>query len=288
MALQIRRVVSEGMSVAASRNGAVLALLFFIAESLGILLFLVAGTMYVPVDLGTGLAPGTGITAGGELPQVVSSIAILLTGVFTSVVTIPISIVAIRTFVGGATDGIPDEYLFARIGRATLSGLLAMFLQSGLLFAIPFVAALLILALVFVVGGTSLGSGGLGGLVLLVGALVLIVLAVVVAVVVWVHFLFLLHEISVRHRGVVGAFRGSWDTVRRSRVKLAALGIGLVVIRTTVSWFGTPPVNGEWTTFQLIATPVSLVASAIVGVFVVAILARTYRELRPDVEDTFL
>lgn len=288
MALNIQRVVSDGISVAASRNGAVLAGLFFLAESLGLLLFLAAGTMYVPVDLGSGLDPGSNVAVGGELPEVASSIAIILTSLFMSLVTIPISIIAIRTFVGGKTDRIPDAYLFDRIGRATLSGIVASFVYSFFLFAIPFVAALVFILSVVGLGGAGIVPDRLAGIVFILGAIVLLVATIALAVTVWLHFLFLLHEISIRHRGVVGAFKGSWDTVRGNRLKLGALAVVLVVIRFSAGWFGVPPADGNWSMFQLVATPTSLVLSAVVGTFVAAVFARTYRELRPDVSDDFL
>ena len=70
--------------------------------------------------------------------------------------------------------------------------------------------------------------------------------------------------------------------------KLGLLGIVLVGIRFSTGWFGVPPVDGQWTLFQAVTTPVSIVISAIVGVFVTAIFARAYRSLRSDVTDDFL
>jgi hypothetical protein len=288
MAFDIQSVVSDGISVAASRNGAVLALFFFLAESLGILLFLVAGTMYVPVDVGTGLGPSPDLAASGDLPQTATSIATMLSGVFTSIVTIPISIVAIRTFVGGERDKIPDAYMFGRIGRATLSGIVANFLYGLLLFTITFGTGVVILLSIIVLNGSNLIPESISGIVFLVGALILVLAAVVLTVVVWLHFLFLLHEIAVRHRGILGAFKGSWATVRGARLKIGGLALVLVVARVSVGWAGAPPADGNWSVFQIIVTPISLVLSSIVGVFVVAILAQAYRELRPDVPDDFL
>lgn len=274
MTLSIGAAVSDGLSLAASRNGAVLAGVFLAAETLGLLLFLAAGTMYVPVDFGTGLASGSGVPVG-ELPEVASGVAIVLTGLFNSIVFVPISVVAIRTFVGGATDEFPDAYLFRRLGRATLSGVVATFAHSALLFGIPMGAGLLA---VVVLVATS-------GPLAIIGVVVLVCLAIGGVVLAWLQFLFLLHEIGVRDRGVVDAFRGSWATVRGSRPKLALLAGGLAIVRMTISGAGAPTPQDSLTADQLALTSVSLVASAVVGVVVVAIMARAYRQLRPDVDE---
>ncbi|MFC3957053.1 hypothetical protein [Halovivax cerinus] len=287
MSLSIRRVVSEGISVATSRSGAVLALLFFVAESLGVLLMLVAGTTYVPVDIGTGVTGGPEVAAGGELPASVAAVTSALTGVFTAIVTIPITIVAIRTFVGGATDGIPDAYLFDRIGRATASAFGASLLYGLVVVTISFVSAFVLLAAAVLVGGTDVATSAVGLLAFATLAFVIVVGTIALFGIVWLHTLFLLHEVSVRDRGALGAFRGSWAAVRGNRLKLAALAGGLVVIRGLVSWVSVPSGYGGWSTLQLLLTPIGLAVTAVVGVYVTAILARAYRRLRPDVGETF-
>ena len=287
MAFQIQRVVSDGVSLALSRNGAVFAVLFFLAESLGVVLVVGVGTTYVPVDVGTGVAAGGDIAAGGDLPQFTAVVASLLAGGFTSVVTTPISIVAIRTFVGGETDGIPDRYLFDRIGRATVSGVVANFLYAALVFVVTFGIGLALVVAVLGVGRLDLLPDAVAGPAMLLLAGIGILLAIALLVTVAVHFLFLLHEISVRHRGVLGAFRGSWDTVRGSRVRVAALAVLLIAVRSSVSSVAAPPVEASWTTFHLLTTPFAMAFAAIVGVVVTAIFARTYRELRSDLPAEF-
>lgn len=288
MTLQIGRVVSDGVSLALSRNGAVLATLFFLAESLGVLLIVGVGTMYVPVDVGTGVATGGDVAAGTDLPNLTAAVASVLAGVFTSVVTTPISIVAIRTFVGGQTDAIPDQYLFDRIGRATLSGVVANFLYAAVLFVVAFGIGVALIAGVFALGRLDPLSGPMAGVALVLFAVVGVLAAVVLLVTLTVHFLFLLHEISVRHRGVVGAFRGSWETARGNRLRLAGLAVVLIAVRASVSSLAAPPVDGSWTSFQLVTAPFAMAAAALVGVVVTAIFARAYRELRPDVSTAFM
>ncbi|GAB6879057.1 hypothetical protein JCM17823_13310 [Halorubrum gandharaense] len=288
MALHIRQVVSDGISLAVSRNGAILAFLFLAAETAGLLLFFGAGTLYIPIDIGTGLAPGSDIEAGGELPNIASSIAVMLTSLFMSVITIPLSIIAIRTFVGGRTESIPDAYIFDRIGRATLSGLIANLLYGFMLFLVPFAAGIVLLLSIGAIGEIGGIPDQYAGIVFVLVALVGVLATIGLLIVIWLHFLFLLHEISVRHRGVIGAFKGSWAAVRGNRIKLGLFGTVLVTMRFSAGWFGVPPADGQWTLFQFITTPISLVISAIVGVVVTAIFARAYRSLRPDVTDDFL
>ncbi|SEH67046.1 hypothetical protein SAMN05192561_1278 [Halopenitus malekzadehii] len=288
MALQIQQVISDGISVAASRNGAIFAVLFVVVETVGLLLFFGAGTLYVPVDVGTGITSGTDIAAGGELPQMASSIAILLTSAFTSIITIPLSIIAIRTFVGGHTDSIPDPYIFDRIGRATVSGVIVNFLYGILLFAIPIAAAIGLLLSIATIGRLDVLPDQYSIVVFAIIGLLIIFGTILVLGIVWLHFLFILHEVSIRHRGVLGAFKGSWDTVRGHRLTVAMLGVALVAIRMSVSWFAVPSTGGHWSPVQIVITSASIVASSIVGVFVAAIFARAYRNLRPDVTDGFM
>lgn len=272
MTLSIGDAVSEGLSLTASRNGVTLIALFLVVETFGLVVFLAAGTTYVPVDLGTGMATGSELPTG-ELPQAAAAVATLFAGVFNSFISTPVMIVAIRTFVGGARDGIPDSYLFERIGRATLSGVLATFAQMALFFGIALGAGLLSFVLFLTLSGPAA----------LIGVLLLVCVAIIGFVLVWLHFLFLLHEIGVRYRGTVAAFRGSWATVRGQRVKLAILAGALAVVRMVVSGIGAPRYDTALTASNLALAAVTLVGSAVIGVAAVAIMARAYRQLRPEV-----
>ena len=283
MPLHVRSVVGDGLRVAVSRNGAVFAAVFLAVETLSLLLVLVAGTTYVPVDLGAGIDPTGGIAAGSQLSELTGAAAMLLVGAFSAVVTVPVSIIAIRTFVAGATDAIPEAALFNDLGWATARGLVATLCYTGLLFLLPVAAGLGLLAILFGLGASGL-SGWIAGVVGLLSGGLLLAILLAVGVVVWLHFLFLLHEIGVREQGVVDAFRGSWATVRGSRLEVGVLALLLTSLRTGVGWFSAPPVDGAWTLLPAIATLVSLVGSAAIGVVTVAILARAYRDLRPEVD----
>lgn len=275
MALSIRDAVSEGLSITASRNGVTLIALFLAVQTFGLIVFLAAGRTYVPVSLGTGMATGAELPTG-ELPRGASAVATLFVGVFNSIISTPVMIVAIRTFVGDERDGIPDAYLFGRIGRATLSGVLATFAQMVLFFGIAIVAGLLSAALFITLSGPPA----------IIGILLVVCAALVGFVLVWLQFLFLLHEIAVRDRGTIAAFRGSWATVRGHRVKLALLAGAIAVVRIGVSGVGAPGFDTALTASNLGITAVTVVVASVVGVTVVAIMARAYQQLRPDVDDS--
>lgn len=272
MGFDVVEAVTEGFSVALSRVGLLVMGAFFVVETVNVLLYLAAGSMYMPLDAPAGpLTPST-LPAGTELPGPTAVAAILVSGVFGTFVSVPVSIIAIRTFVAGARERIPDVCMFHRIGRATLSGVTATFLLMVLFFSLPAVGV-----------GLAIGFAiALDGLVVIVGVILLVVLLVGVLVMVWLHFLFLLHEIAVRDVGALTAFRGSWVTARRSRLRLFALAVVLVLVRMSVGYAVTPRFDGPLAVLDLGMLALSLVLSAMIGTIVVAVFARSYRQLSPD------
>lgn len=293
MTFQLRAVVTNGLRLALSRNGAVFAAVFFMLETLSLLLVLVAGTSYVPVDLGAGIEPTGGIAAGSQLSGFTGGIATMLVGVFSAVVTVPLSIIAIRTFVAGATDTIPEAALFNDLGQASVRGLVASFCYGLLLVLLILATSAGLFAVVVGIGVIDILSGWVAGAVGIVTGGLLLAAAAAVGIVIWLHFLFLLHEIGVRGQGVVDAFRGSWATVRGSRLRIGGLAFLLVSLRSGVAWSATPPVEAGWqsppiesgwTLVQSATTGLWLAAAAAIGVVTTAILARAYRDLRADID----
>ncbi len=272
--MRIRTAVSEGLSLAASRNGAVLVGLFFAIEVLSLLLVLAGTSTYLPLDVGTGTIPGT-TTSTSELPKEITVIVALLIGLFTSIITLPVQIIAIRVFVSGVTDRIPDAVLFRRIGRATVTGFVGLLGYVGLLFAVPISIGLLTIGLVRVLPAwTELIVVAMFAPVSILGMLA-----------VWLYFVFVIHEISVRDQGVIGAAIGSARTVRGHELKLLVLSVGLALIRGSLGW-GPSVRHTTWTPSEITIVTLAIVGSAIASVFTTAILARAYRQGRPDVIDT--
>ena len=284
MTLQLRSVVTDGLRLALSRNGAVFGAVFLAVETLSLLLVVVAGTSYVPVDLGAGIEPTGGIAAGSQLSELTGFAAMVLVGLFSAVVTVPLSIVAIRTFVAGATDTIPEAALFNDLGRATVRGIVVSFCYAMLVVGLLLTMSLGIFAVVAVVGAIDVLSGWIAAVVGIVVGGLLLLAAIAVGIAIWLHFLFLLHEVGVRGQGVVDAFRGSWETVRGNRVRIGGLAFLLVSLRSSISWSGSPSADSGWTLLQSVTTGASLVVAAGMAVVTTAILARAYRDLRAEID----
>ncbi len=274
MTLQLRSAVYDGFSLALSRNGLLFMAAFVFAEMFSLLVFLGGGLQYVPLEVGSPFAPG-GEGPAGELPEGASSISTFLAGLFGSLVTIPIALIAIRTFVAGRTDRVPDDLIFRRLGRATLSAILAGFLVWILVFLVlgGFIGLL-------IVGALMLPSGTPVRILLLAGG-VLVLLSLPIL---WLHFLFIHHEIGVRDVGVFASIRDSWVTVSQSRLRLFLLATILIVLQFGVSAAGLPSFDAPaaLTIVQGGLMALTLIGSGIIGVFSTAILARAYRQLSPD------
>lgn len=264
-ALRLRSVIVEGLGLVATRNGVVLGVAFACAQLFNVALVFGAGTMYLPLGTvpgGSAVAP----TPGEELPALISLQATILASTVGAIVTAPISIVGIRTFVGGERDRIPDAYLFYHLGRATLRVYFA-----GL---VVFVVVLTFVWLPILVG-LGLLAAGITGTPLLVGVGGALLVGFVAAAIGWVSLLFVNHEIAVEDAGVRGALVRSWRRVAGTRIRLFALAVCAAVIQGLVPTLFTP--LGD-----LLGQVVSIPIIAAVGVAWMAILARAYRVLHDD------
>lgn len=271
--LDVWDAFSDGLSLAASRNGLVLMLAFFAVQTVSLLLFVAGGSVYLPLDQAADVVgEPSGLPVGSDLSVAGTIGAMVLASGFSILVSTPLSIVAIRTFVVGATEHIPEDCLFHRLGRATLSGILATLLVGALFIALLFGGvAGLVLLVVSISIPFGLGVIAVGFLLLLVGFVVL-----------WIHVLFLTHEIAVRDRGVFGAVRGSWATVRGNRWRVFALALLVAAINGGAGWAGSPGFENALGPLSLAALVLTAALSAIFGVATTAVLARAYRQLSPD------
>jgi hypothetical protein len=262
MSFRFRTVIIDGASLAASRNGVVLMVLVALAELFSVLLFLSAGSVYVP--LGDGVVGVEGApTPGEELPEALAGFATFFAGVLGAILTVPITIIAIRTFVGSERDTIPDEYIFHRLGRATLSAYLAglvLFFGYILAFVLPFVPLYWLF-------------GEVTGLPLVAVLLLMLVVGLTLAVFFWISLLFVTYEIAVRDTRVVGALRGSWRLTSGTRLRLFALA----VVLAGVQWAAVGPLVPFAS--EMILLTLSVPFSAVVGIVAIAIYARVYYEL---------
>jgi len=272
--LDVWDALSEGLSLATSRNGLQLMVAFYVVEVLTVLLIIAGGILYLPLDqAASAVGEQSALPVGDELSLVASFGAILLASAFGVLVSTPVTIVTIRTFVVGATEHIPEDCLFHRLGRATLSAVAAMVVVMVVTFAIFLGGPIgLVLGVLWLLDGwIALVAIGFGLLALL-GLYVLV----------WLHFLFVTHEIAVRDRRVLGAFRGSVATVRGNRLRLFVLGAIVTAVQSGVGSASAPAFGGDFGPLALALLAVGLAVSSAFGVAATAILARAYRQISPD------
>ncbi len=272
MAFRLRTAVTDGLRLTFSRNGAVFVGLNAGAQLVSLLLVAVAATRQLPVSTGVGLDPVAGVPIGQSIPTAVTALTVGLTTVFTAIVTTPITIITIRTFVDGVTDHIPDVHLFGHLGRATARGLIA-----SLLIGVSIVVAFILLFVVplALAAGITVAVGALSFLPDWIGIVgVVFVSAVsffgmlVVGLLLYIHLMFVLHEISVRDRPVVDSLRGSWDIARGHRLKLGGLAVGLIAVQSAVSSVGTPNQPSDPNTAQAFMSSVPQLLFLPVGLVV--------------------
>lgn len=272
--LDVWDALSEGLSLATSRNGLLLMAAFYAVEVLTVLLIVAGGIMYLPLDqAASAVGEQSALPVGDELSLVASFGAILLASAFGVLVSTPVTVVTIRTFVVGATEHIPEDCLFYRLGRATLSAVGAMIVVSLVTFAI-FLGGPIGLLL----GVAWLLDGWVALVAIALGLLFLLGLYVIV----WLHFLFVTHEVAVRDRRVLGALRGSVGAVRGNRIRLFVLGAIVTAVQGGLGWVSAPAFQGNLDPLTMGMLAVGLATSAVFGVAATAVLARAYRQVSPD------
>lgn len=272
--LDLRAAFSEGLSLAASRNGLVFVAAYVALEAVTVLLA-IAGGVYLPLDQAAGVGGPPGLPVGRELPAVELFGASALTSGFALVVSIPLTIIAIRTFVVGATDRIPEASLSHRLGRATLSAVFAFVLvvfALGVLFGLgvgglalldsvhtPLGPLAIAIALVAIGGGVAAGFFG-----------------------VVVHVFFVNHEIAVRDRGLRDALAGSWALASGERARVFVLAVLFVGVSVLVRPDGRPAAGGGLEPLAAALLLVRTVLYAVLWVALTAVVARAYRHLVPE------
>ena len=210
MSLSIEGALRSGLDRFVSRNGALLtaayAVLFLMYQASFNGLIAEVLPAYLPVD-------ETTVEVGFTYPAPVAvyALAILLLILVMSILTI----VAIRTFVAGRTDGIPKTYYTRRLPWTVLN-----LLVGGLVF----------------------------GLIVFAGSLLLVIPGIVA----YVGLVFMTMYIAVEDENFVTALRRSWRLVRPDffsvfgLLLVAAVGIGIIsVILGLVVGVGAGAVGGN-------------------------------------------
>jgi hypothetical protein len=281
MALRVRTALKNGLRRASTRNGLLLVGVYLVVSLLqGGLVYAVTTTV-VPLGPPTvptvpGEAGTVGPTPGSQLPALVSLQAALLMSFTGGLLTIPVQVIAHRTFVSERTDQVPDEFIFHRLGWATLNSFVGSWLVS--------LAFLIVAGLCVGVGFWGLFSaagpattafllGGWPGWVLLaVFGLVLLVPSVLLGV----SLIFVGQEIAVRDKNAISALASSWRLTRGHRLRLLVLAVLPMIPQTLVS-FGLfavlPPVPAQF---------IALAETGVVNIVVLAIMARAYVQTGDD------
>ena len=245
MALQIVDALSTGIGRLATRDGLVLAGVFYLlGAASGVL-----NALLIPTPAGAGPGAGAGPAAGAPpslealLPALGAAFALsLLTGVVSVVVTIG----ALRAFV---TD--------TRLSTALVARNLPLALGN------------------YVVGGIVYGVIVLVGLFLLVvpGLFAMVVLAF------WTVF------VAVEDENFVAAFGDSWRLTEGNRVRLFGLGLLVVAVGFLISLpFAAVSglvgfVAGGGTVAQVVSALVSPAGSAVTTVITLGVVTAAYRQL---------
>lgn len=270
MTLRIQQAVTEGISLAASRNGALLVVAVFLVDLIGAVVAAVATSGIIPLDAGLWAPMEVATTPP------VRTVAMSLAVVFNLLLALPVYILAIRLFVAGVTDGIPDAFLTDRIGRATLSGVGATLVWSLLIVGIP----------LGVGAATAIGYGVLTGTLATLFFWGGVLTAVAATTVVAVAFFFILHEIGIRHRRLFGAFRGSYRIVRGQFGRVTLLLALFAGIYITLGWGATLIGDQPWTGLRLGMVVLSWLLAALAAVFTTAVVSCAYRQIHPEVDGT--
>lgn len=254
----------------ASRNGLVIAVAYGAVSLLGIGLSLTVGEQYVPVDGSLDAVPD------GDPSVFVTVVGQSLSTLFVSLLTVPIGIIAIRIFVGNATDRIPDRYLFHRTGRATVTGF-GLWIVEGVLVVAAFFGPLLIgIGAVFAfdlsapISVVLVAGGGL--------------LAIILSGILLLHFVFTMHEVAVRDCRLRGALRQSWATVRRDRLRIGLFAVSVYLVTGLVGAASGVPFSfdGPVSLLTVVGFIGSAALSGVANAAWIALMARAYANLRPD------
>ncbi|WP_137283746.1 hypothetical protein [Halorussus salinisoli] len=242
MPIDIGGVVSDGYERTVARNGLLFIGIFYLISLLdGLFSPAPAQPTTLPDPVGR---PGMGpVPADGMQPYapslglspVVTSLLSFLLGIISIVVTIG----ALRTFVSEETEQLPEEHF-----------------RHNLLWA-----------------GLNLIIGGIiFGITITIGFIFLVVpgLFLLVSLFFWEIY------VAVEDQNFIEGFQNSWRLTRGHRLRLFGLGIVIVIIALLVSiGFGIPVVFLP----DILGFLIAQLGSAFLGVFFLATVAQTYNQL---------
>ena len=236
MPLQLTNAVRGGIDRATTRTGGIL---------FGVLIFLQFLTIASFNTVLTSIAPPEAVEQLGLTLPISGSVAgILLLG--TYLVMAVYFVVVARAFARPVhqLSSIPSELYSRRIGRATLSMIVA-------------------------------------GIIVFVSIMIGFFLLIIPGIFLSICFLFFLFVIGVEDRGVIGSLRQSWDLSRGNRFKLALVVVFLGAIGASVGMIGA---IFELAGVPVIGDVLSILVNAVLFIFIYGLLADAYLQLSAESE----
>lgn len=204
MALDLGEVIETGFRRTIARNGLIIAAVLFVLSALNAL---VANSMFraimpPPNQMGPGfpggpMAPGPSMMPMGPSLPISPAVAGLLSFI-VSIITAVVTITAIRTFVSGETEQIPEEYYTRNMIWALIN---------------------------LIVGGIVFG------VIVAIGLILLIIPGIFLLVSLFFWNVF----VVVKDQNFIEGLQNSWALTKGNRLRLFLLGIVVVVIVAVVN-----------------------------------------------------
>lgn len=233
MTVNIGQAVREGIDRTIAPSGIRLIAAFFVVSTLSGLLS-IAGR---PMDAMGPISPMPP-SPSFRIPLALAGAGSLLLGIVSVVLTI----VALRTFVTEETDQIPREHYSTNLLWPTINFIIG-----------------------FIIFGILVGIG--------------LVLLVIPGLFLLVSLFFWMLYVAVEDENFIDAFQHSWALTKGNRLELFLLGLVVAIISLVISAiFGGPGtiIGGS------LGIIITQIGSAISTVFTTATAARTYRQLTTD------
>lgn len=238
MALSVGSSLTGGFRRVANRNGMLLAFGYVLVGGVWQVLLYSAITAWIPQP-----DPASQTTS---LPTVDIPLTVSAAGAVVSLLTLQyLTIVSIRTFVGGHSRSIPAAYYTRNIGFVLVNAVL-----GGLVYS----------------------------LIILIGSILLVVPGIIA----YVAFVFVLVYVAAEDENVIAAFRSSWNLTRghwlRLFLLLLVVTVGLSIVPSVIAAL-TQLVVGAVSGFEF-GTLISGVVVLPFSLLVLGILAEAFTQLR--------
>lgn len=266
MKLDIIEALRNGLNRTLEKNGLMLAGLYFV---LGVIATSASQTLFSKFAF---LSSGAASNAGA-LAMPIPGFAAVLLALISSLASLVLSIVAIRTFVSDSTETIPEEFYSRNMPITTLN-----MIAGGFCYGFIVLVGLLPLMVLSGIMGL-LGSAGAGATMILV---VLILAGVIVAISsVMLYLMVALYFwnviVAAEDETFIEGLKNSWKLTEDNRLRLFALGAIVTVATGAFSGFlGLPSLFG----FNMLGTLLGQFGGALTAVFSVATTAQAYNQLK--------